>query len=238
MKTLMTASAALAVAFSAGPVHQDQDKLAQGRKFVLEAGAHQIPDLIDRAARFLGRNYLFSQQELGAAPGQTIELQNRLELDEKGCEEITSQLLYSRGFVLTPVDPPRGVYEWIHASGPRRGEIANRSATLAPEEVMIRTALKKHVTTVLPLKHTSAPNAMNSLRPFFASGGQQTSGLTVGTAGNNRTLVLSGFTDSVAAAMRMIQDADQPGDPLPPTVDERLAKLEGRVQALEEKLKK
>ena len=52
--------------------------------------------------------------------------------------------------------------------------------------------------------------ATNSLRPFFASTGQVGAPLTLGNVGNNRAMLLQGFTDQVAAAIRLLRTVDVP----------------------------
>ena len=232
MKTLATLIGAAAIALSASPVPQGQDQKIQGKKLVLEPGTHAVTDLISKSAVALGRNYLFSKQEIASSPQQDVEIQNRLELDERGIEEVVSQMLYSRGRVMTPVDISRNIYEWIAMNGPKRSDIQARALRLAPEEVLSRSALKIWASTVVALKHLDANVAVNSLRPFFATN-QSGSGLIVGSVGGSRSLLLSGFSDQVANAIRLLQDADQPQAEVQVGLTQRLTELEQRVKALE-----
>jgi type II secretory pathway component GspD/PulD (secretin) len=209
-----------------------------GKRFVLEAGAHPIEDLINDSAKFLGRNYLFGPNELKAQQSGAIELQNKLELDERATEEIVSQMLYSRGIVMTPVDVERKLYEWVAISGPRRMDIPSRAVQMPIEEVLQRATLKMVVSTTIGLKHVNAQAVTNSLRPMLAQQ-QQTGGLNVGAL-SGRSIVVTGFADEVARVIKVLQEIDQPGDAPPAGLEERLierlGKLEARMAALEKRL--
>ena len=239
MKTLSAALATLLLVDATGPSPQDTVKVApsptssQDKKLVLEAGSHRVEDLIDAAAKFLGRNYICSPAEVAGAATKQIELQKRLELDAKGCEEVTSQLLYMLGFVVTRVDPAYDLYECLFLNGPRRNDITNRAVRMPPEEVMIRTGLKMMVTCSIPLRHINAQTVSNVLRPFFAT--SQSSGAMTLAAVEQRTLCVTGFTDEVAKCIRIVQDADQPPERPDPSLEERLTRIEARLAALEKK---
>ncbi|MHC4514313.1 MAG: hypothetical protein ACYS5W_11495 [Planctomycetota bacterium] len=208
---------------------QDQDKrTSQG--FVLKAGEHSLREVIQDAAKFLGRNYLTSDGDFGNSP--TINLDKTLNLDVFGCEEVVSQLAYSRDFAMTPVDPERGIYEFIFTRGPRRPEISTRSAFMKPEEVLRRPKLKMMVTTAVHLEHGSAAKVSATMRPFFAMGGAGPGGVQIGTAGTERTLLLQGFTDQVAAVLKMVAEVDKAAK-ASPDVYERLGKIERRLTVLE-----
>ena len=86
---------------------QDPEKrTSQG--FVLKAGDHLLQEVIQNAARFLGRNYLTTDSDFANSP--TITLNKTLNLDVFGCEEVVSQLAYTKNFAMTPVDVQRGIY--------------------------------------------------------------------------------------------------------------------------------
>ena len=65
------------------------------------------------------------------------------------------------------------------------------------------------VLTSVPLKHIDAAKASQQLRPFFTSGGGR-NGLSFGNAGNQRSLLLQGYANQVATAIRLLRDVDQP----------------------------
>ena len=84
--------------------------------------------------------------------------------------------------------------------------------------------------------------AQNSLRPFFSNNqGGHSGGVMVGTVGNEHALLLQGFQDQVAQAIRVVQLADVPqraeleligGQ----TISNYVQQLEARIKALEKKL--
>ena len=220
---------------SFSPPPQDPQRVSTG--FVLEAGEHNLFDLIDRAAEYLGRNILTDPtlMRAAAAPGgDVVAIQKRLEVDALGCEELLSQLLYSKGFALVPLDTSKGLYEVIAMQGPRRAALHTRAIVMTPEQVLRRPNLKMVVLTVVPLEHTQVQVATNSLRPFFAFSGQSV-GLTIGNVGNNRAILLQGFADQVAAAIRILRSADIPPRESELSLDRRIQALERRVSELEDK---
>jgi hypothetical protein len=217
-----------------------QARAVAGRGFVLEPGDVAIEDLIDAAAQFLNRNILYMPSEVsGGGKAVSVHLQNRLELDANGCEEMLCSLLYSRGLALTVLDQGRNLYEVIHMAGPRAKEISTRAVLVTPEEVLRRPLLRMAVLTTVELQHINAPVAVNALRPFFGQSGNQGSTLQLGNAGNNASLLLLGFADQVASAIRMIRECDKPPPPnQPPELVQRVQQLEQQVQALREQLGK
>jgi hypothetical protein len=207
--------------------------------FVLEAGDHRTTDLVDKAAQFLGRNILFCEQETAQCGpgGGTLRLQQRVEVDATGCEELLCSLLYVRGLALVPIDEARGMYEVLAMAGPRGRELMSRAPLRTVDEVLARPQLRMLVTTTLQLKNINATIATNALRPFFAQNNNNNQGgaLILGTAGSNNGLVIAGFQDQVASLVRMVRNLDE-GATREAGGDERLAALERRLEALEAKL--
>jgi hypothetical protein len=76
---------------------------------VLPAGAIDADELVDAVARFLGRSIAWTAAEHGKAPIEPFVLQKELALDAPGCEEVLSQLLWSRGFALVPLHADKGL---------------------------------------------------------------------------------------------------------------------------------
>jgi hypothetical protein len=177
--------------------------------FVLPEGAVGVEELIDAAALFLARNILWQGQELGNQP--PFVFQKRLALDAIGCEEMLAQLLATRNLAVVPIDERRQVYEVLNLQGQRGREIVQRAVPRTPEEVLQRPNLKQIVLVTLPLQHINATIAVNALRPFFASNSPMPGqGLNIGTAGSNEAVLVLGFTDQVAACIRMLQQCDRP----------------------------
>ncbi|MFN3243431.1 MAG: hypothetical protein ACE37K_18150 [Planctomycetota bacterium] len=245
MKTL----AMMSLMLLAAPAFAQESK--QKDPFVLPAGEITITDLIDACASYLEWNILYNDQEVtsGAAGPARTKLQRQIVTDLDGCEELLYGLLYRKGFAVTPIDPKRDVYEVIMMAGQRGREIANSATHKSNEEILARPELKAMVITVVKLNHINAQLANNALRPFFAhsGGGHAGSYLSIGNVGNRSSLLLQGFQDQVAQAIRMIRlcDVEQPvegyqGQPMPQYVEKleaRIAKLEKRIDALLKKAK-
>lgn len=206
--------------------------------FVLEAGEHDIRDVVDRAAAYLRRNILMVDnldvpQLKGLGP--TV-LQQPMTLDAQGCEEVLASMLHVRGLALIPLDESKGLYEVVSMHGARRGDIMARALARTAEEVLERPGLRMVVTVALPLQHVNATIANNALRPFFASGGNAALPLLLGTAGSNSVLLLCGFQDQVASAIRLLQVVDRPPGPEQTEVQQALQNVVQRVAALEQRL--
>lgn len=220
-----------------------QEPAAARKPLVVEAGETKLTDLVDRCATYLQWNVLMSDQEMAGAPTPPIRLQQRIEVDRAGCEELLTSMLARSGFVLTVLDEPKHLYEVLNLAGPRGREIVSRAVRRTPEEVLARPTLRFPVTTVVQLQHINATIAVNSLRPFFASSGAMgATSLTVGSAGNNTSILLSGLQDQVATAIGLLRasdveerpelDVNRGGDVL----WKRLEGIERRLAELEQKL--
>ena len=235
--TLVAVCASLLGASSL-PIASPQEA-ARSDKFVLEAGDHAITDLIDRSASYLGRNYLYSEADLLNASNGKVKLQQRLELDASGCESVVSQIAYTMGFAMIPIDEQRGLYEWVYRQGPKRAELAVRAKSMDPDEVLRNRHLKITVLTSIPLNHVNATAAQNQLRPFFMVGGTSGVGqMQFGAAG--QSLLVQGYADQVAAAIELVRKADAP-PPGPSTESperEWRDDVEQRLQSLEERVGK
>lgn len=239
IRSVLSLAAAFAVACA--PVPPQEDPKAQppraravpGQGFVLEAGDIAVEELIDQAARFLNRNVLYNPAELAAAGGRAgIRLQKRIELDALGCEELLASLLYVNGFAVIPLDADKGFYEVVAIHGPRGREVVSRPIAMDPDQVLRRPQLKMVVVTTVQLRHINAVIATNALRPFFSSGNQPPGSLTIGNVGNQASIVLLGFADQVAAAIRLLRECDRPEAEPKPDLEQRLAILEQQVRAL------
>ena len=212
---------------------------ADGVTFTLPEGKVGIEELIDAAARFLGRNILTNPAELaGAGQGSSFVLHKPVAVDAAGCEELLYNLLYTKGFAVVPIDPDKGFYEVVAMAGPRGRELTSRPTKRSAEAVLRRPDFKEYVLVAVPLQHINATIATNALRPFFASGGGGMAGssLTLGNVGNNTSILLQGFGDQVAAAIRLLQECDKSAPVEPPALQERVAALEATVARLQAQL--
>ncbi|HEX5051197.1 MAG TPA: hypothetical protein VFZ65_05460 [Planctomycetota bacterium] len=234
--TLFSLSAMLPVCTGQEPAAK---LTAHSGTFVMEAGETKLTDLIDRCAVQLGWNILTNPQEMAGAGGPAVvQLQNKITTDGPGCEELLTSMLYRSGFALTTLDASKNLYEVINLAGPRAREITMRATQRTPEQVLSRPNLKVAVTVAMPLEHINAMVATNALRPFFASTGAGSSSLTIGNVGNVSSILISGFQDQVAAAIRLVETCDvaPPEEHTTPPLEERIEAIERRLDALERKL--
>ena len=225
------------LACSPSCVAQQGQKEAPKPPFVLEAGEVQLPTLVDRCASYLGRNILMNAAEMqGGGPGPlVVRLQQKVETDQAGCEEVMTSLLYRSGFAVIQLDDG-GMFEVVSMHGPRGREVTTRTQHRSVEQVLARPNLKVPVTVTVALKHINATIATNALRPFFASTAGPGPSLTIGNVGNNSAMLISGFQDQVAQAIRLVRECDTPPTKQAPGVEELLNDLLARVKALEEKV--
>jgi hypothetical protein len=204
------------------PLASSRPTSVVGRRFMLEPGDHNLADLLRESDRFLRRTTAFDTEEVNLAQttsGGPIRLQTLLELDELGCDVAVSQLLATRGLVLTPVD----------AKGRRRcTSTQQRPEPLAvsPDEVAASARRMHSIQTTLELERLPAQNATNQLRAFFASG-------PILQAKGARSIELTGPADQVLAVLRILKELDQPQPETRPSLGQRVAELEARVAALE-----
>lgn len=213
---------------------------AHRANFVLEAGEHRTSDLVDKVAQFLGRNILFCEVETtqcGPAGGD-VRLQQRVEVDAAGAEELLCHLLYIRGLAVVAIDETKGMYEVIAMSGARGREVTMRAPMRSIEEVLARPQLRMMVLTALTLKNINANIATNAMRPFFAQTGGNggASSVTFGTAGSENGLLIAGFQDQVAAMVRMVQTLDESAARGERPTEAKVAELEQRLAAIEARL--
>lgn len=223
--------------------HRDIKVDANG--FTLPEGEVTVSELIDAAARYLGRNILWSSQELQAVGGDSsFYLQKQIAVDAIGCEELLYSLLLTKGLTVVPIDEQRGFFEVIAVYGPRSREIQSHAVSRTAEAVLRRPNFKEYVLVSVPLQHINAQMATNALRPFFMANNQGNTSMTVGNLGNAGSILLMGFGHQVAAAIKMLQECDtpQPPDAQDQAVQtqlqslaEQLARLQAKVQQLEQK---
>lgn len=219
------------------PQNPQDPKPTSPNHFVIDAGEHSIKDLLDRTAEFLKRNYIYSEHELAQlGPEATIKIQNRLDLGRNEVEAVVSELIFTRNFAMLPVNEPRGIYEWVSLMGQKRAELDTRARQMTSAEVLAYVGPKLPVITTYTLLNIQAQQAQNSLRPFFSAQNGPTPPLTFGGVGNANALLIRGFSDQVAAAVRMLQRTDGAA---PDTEDFHVWKerIDKRLEALEEKVR-
>jgi hypothetical protein len=237
MQRLAAGAAVAAVAFLGSLPSTVQDPKPASH-FVIEAGEHSVKDLIDRAAAALKRNYLYAEAEIAqAGPESNIRIHNRLDLGLPDVEQVISQLVYTRGFAMLPVNPERGIYEWVLMAGPKRMDLEVRATHLTADEVLAWTGPKIPVIVSYTLETINAMQATNTLRPFFVGGGNAvTAALSFANVGDSRTLLIRGLSDQVAAAIKMLRRVDT-AEPDTIAFPDWKEKIEQRLEAIERRLK-
>ena len=216
-----------------------QDAAKQRDPFALSAGSLELSELVDACAGYLEWNILYDQG--GFEKHSATKLQRPLVTDRDGCEELLYSLLHRQGFAVVPVNLERRIYEVVDLDSRRSREVHNAAIYKAADDILARPTLKVPVITTVKLEHINAQLANNALRPFFA-GSRGANSIQIGTVGNQQSLIVQGFQDQVAQALRVIQLADTPQDPALERIDgkplrEVIKALMARIEALEAALK-
>jgi hypothetical protein len=172
---------------------------------VIQSGDHKLGNLIDQAAKYLKRNYLFSDKE---NPEASFKLQERVVLNPKTCEEFISQIAFSKGYVMSPINHALGVYEFIYLQGNDRSRIPTSATTMTPKEVKAKSRHYIAVKTSVTLKHLSAGSVAATMRSFFTNR-TRNEALNF-TAMTGRTILIAGFAPHVAHAIQLLESADLP----------------------------
>lgn len=210
-----------------------QEPAARPEKLVLEPGTYTVKDLIDRSARFLGRNYIYSARDVENVPSPQVNLQERLELGRDDCEEVIGKLLFAKHLVMLPLDPDRGIYEWVFLQGSKGAEVRRRPVVRTPEQVLAGGP-ETWIVTVYPLEHLDPREAGGMLRAIMSG---PTDSFYATTSPLGRSLVISGFRQQVAAFLRILQATDRPDAR---TTGQAFARwkssLEDRLKALEQQV--
>ncbi len=237
MKTTLTSLALSALVFATPMLAQELAREDSG-KFVLEAGEHSLIDLVNRSGKFLKRNHLYNPGEINNPVAGEVNLQQRLVLDAKGCEEVICQLLYTRGFARMTIDKDRGIYEWIAVNGPKRGQLGLHSEYVPMDELDgYRNLVGVSIMTHVKLEHIDANIATAQLRPFFAQGGGAGMSLIPGSVGNGTALLLQGPAPQVFGACQLLRLVDQ--EAADSAKEGRQSEeIEGRLRALEKRVEK
>ena len=150
--------------------------------------------------------------ESGEVSGATFTLQTGVALDKSTCEDFVSQIAYSKGYAMTPLNRSLKVYEFINLRGQHRARVFTQATVMTPEQVAENANRYVAITTTLTFKHLDASRAAAQLRPFFAAAGGQ--GMPISFVGlNSKSMLMSGFAPQVARAMQLLAMADVPQPP-------------------------
>ncbi len=211
--------------------------------FILEVGEYSLVDLIKSSGEYLDRHYIYNPKEVENASNGMVVIDRRMELDQRACDEVTCTLFYTRGFARITRDKERGIYELIAMTGPKRSELSSCAEYVPLARVGEYRGLQGvTILTTVPLKHINANTVQNQLRPFFAQGGAGGIGLTPGSVGNGRALLLQGFAPQVNQAVEIIRKIDAAAAETRAEEDKslqaRMALLEKQVAELKAALEK
>jgi len=208
----------------------------QKAQFVLEAGTYPLKEFLLKCASHLGWNLLLDGTDF-QNPMNTIDIQKTIRVDTKGCQEVMTTLALVRDFAIVPVDVSKNMYQAIFVRGPRRPTISTSASFMSPLEVKQHARAALPVVTVVRLKHISATKATNTVRPFFAGAGAGAASIQIGNAGDDESVLLAGFSNQVAQAMRLFEEVDQPSQQPPSTrALERLAVVEKQLADVQKRL--
>lgn len=232
--TLALAALSLASLTDHSGPHDPAPRPTPTPQFELSAGDYAVRDLVDRSARYLGRNYLYEVNEM--PDSLQVTLQNDVQVDERGCEELVSQILYTKGFALVAIDRERGLYEWVLRFGPRRMEIPAQAEFVPMAEVeTMRKMSGTTITTVVSLENVDSHTAANQLRPFLAQAGNS---ITVGSLGDGEALLLQGFAPQVHAAVQLLRLVEGAETEPRATEDAKPGGLQSQIDALQRRIEK
>lgn len=171
-----------------------------------------IKDFIKMAEQVTGRNFIYNDTEISQGDP------NQNKINFVGAKRILKEeffaffqtLLYVKN--LACVVRGKGnteIIEIINLNGAKRAEAAAGAAYVPPEQLADYAAQTGvNIITAVPVEHVRATVAAQTLRPFFATtGGAQ---INLGTAGNERVILLQGFAPQVVNAYELIKLVDQP----------------------------
>lgn len=171
-----------------------------------------VKDFIKIAQQVTGRTFIFNETEIQQGdPNQNkINFIGTQRVRREEFFAFFQTLLYVKN--LACVVRGKGateIVEIINLNGPKRQEAASGAAYIPPERLAdygAQTGVQ--IMTAVPVEHVRATVAAQTLRPFFAgAGGAQ---LNLGTAGNERVILLQGFAPQVVNAYELIKLVDQP----------------------------
>jgi general secretion pathway protein D len=185
-----------------------------------ESNGMELTEFIKWAQEVTGRRFTFTGTELqtGAPGANSISFLGTFRIKrDRFAEDFYSffqTMLYIRGFAVVPrLEGDMELYEIVNITGPRGREVTNGARYVTIEELpKYRSQTGVPILTTVPLKHTNATLATNSLRSFFAITGSPQGGgaLTLGNVGNNTAMLLQGFGPQVYAAVELLKLVDVP----------------------------
>ncbi|MBX3462723.1 MAG: hypothetical protein KF830_06105 [Planctomycetes bacterium] len=171
---------------------------------VLPAGEFTVGELIEAAAAFLGRNYLYDPDVV--APREGFVLQRSVAMDAIGSEEVLGALLSARNLAAVPLDEARGVYQVVALDGDPR--LLALLPWRTPQEILRRPRLREPAVTALELRSVDARQLAAALRQQALQPGAPTPWFAA-FAAEERLLLLRGHRDQLAQVIVFVQQLER-----------------------------
>ncbi|MFO1076196.1 MAG: hypothetical protein U1E73_00555 [Planctomycetota bacterium] len=221
LATLLAAAPAQQARSQHGPIRFDSSGL------VLPAGEFTVVELVEATAAYLCRNYLYDLPVLERAGGFT--LQRQLAVDAPGSEELLYALLSTRDLAVFPVDEVRGLFAVVPLNGQaQQNQGSPMLLGITPwrsrEDILRRPNLREIVYTGITVANTDARSLAGMFAMALPTGWQP--GRLYACAREERFLVLYGYRDQVAQAIRTAEALDRPTGRTTEDLRQRLERLE------------
>jgi general secretion pathway protein D len=173
-----------------------------------------IKEFIKTAEQVTGRNFIYNDTEINQADPSASKINfigtKRIRKDEFFA--FFQTLLYVKN--LACVVRGKGnteIIEIINLNGAKRQEASSGAAYVPPEKLVDYAAQTGvQIVSAVPVEHVRATVATQTLRPFFAGAGGTTGALNLGTAGNERVILIAGFAPQVVNCYELLKIVDQP----------------------------
>ena len=217
------------------------DVVAGPHGLTLPAGEFTIAEMLDAAAGYLCRNFVYDASEvIGCEP---FRLQRSLSLDALGTEEVLHALLSARNLAMLPLDPTRGLYYVVPLDSEPRSEPMAQIMWRRPADLLARPHLRELTMTAVHVDHLDARLLANALRNHFAMQRTWRPGSPTVTCAGPQSLLLHGYGDQLAQIITALRELDRQAAPRPasddPTLQQLLEanrQLLRRVETLEQEL--
>ena len=229
-------TAALMPLLFVSPAAQDRPNAAtieaKGDKIVIEPGVLTLKDVVARSCEILKRNELMNWLDNPQHEQERIILPLRIEVDRAGFDDVVRELMYVKRYVLTPIDPGKGMYRWIFMPGPARAEIQEHVVDVPIDEIRKGTGPRQLVRTVYVPRHVSVQQLADVVRAYLSM--YRVLGFEpVAVAGTG--LVLTMFRRHASETVRLLDQIDA-ANALPANAGDRMRALEARIEGLEKLL--
>ncbi|MFK7740434.1 MAG: hypothetical protein AB8H80_08920 [Planctomycetota bacterium] len=206
-----TALHAQSVQVLASATKHHGDIVTSARGLTLPRGEFTIGEMLDAAAAYLCRNFVYDPGEI--ADRQPFRLQRSLSLDAIGTEDVLHALLASRSLVALPLDATRGMWMVL----PLDSETAARPMAMVPwrrpSDILARPNLRELVMTAVRLQHLDVRQMETALRSHFAMQRTWRPGAPTVSQAGPHTLVLQGYGDQLAQILSNLQALDEQASP-------------------------